>query len=46
MKIVKTVIALFKKVNDFKEIFKVISVVGEILDFANQKFTELEQELD
>lgn len=46
MKIIKTVIGLFKKVNTLKEIFAFISVLGEILEFANQKFVEFEKQID
>lgn len=46
MKIIKTVVSLFKKLNTLKEIFAFVSVLGEVIDFAVKRFDEFEKTIE
>ncbi|WP_417290941.1 hypothetical protein [Corallibacter sp.] len=46
MKIIKTFVGLFKKLNTLKEWFSFISILGEVIDFAVKKFDEFEKTIE
>ena len=46
MKIIKTFIGLFKKLNTLKEWFGFIAVLGDVVDYAVKKFNEYEETIE